>query len=87
MGGRLKREGKCVYLWLIHVVVWQKLAQHCKAIILQLKKKNKNPKTAWLPSPYTYPKNTSLMGMAVTVPITGLSGCPLPASPHPGGEP
>ena len=26
-----------VYLWLIHVVVWQKLTQHCKAIALQLK--------------------------------------------------
>ena len=23
--------------WLIHAVVWQKLAQHCKASILQLK--------------------------------------------------
>ena len=32
-----KREGTCVYLWLIHVDVWQKLTQYCKAIILQLK--------------------------------------------------
>ena len=24
VGGRLKREGTYVYLWLIHVVVWQK---------------------------------------------------------------
>ena len=29
-----------VYLWLIHVDIWQKPTQHCKAIILQLKKKN-----------------------------------------------
>ena len=29
----------CVYLWLIHVDVWQKPTQYCKAIILQLKKK------------------------------------------------
>ena len=44
--GRLKRKGKYVYLWLIHIVVWQKQIQrckgipvlHCKAIILQLKK-------------------------------------------------
>ena len=44
--GRLKRKGKYVYLWLIHVVVWPKRIQHgkgipvlhCKAIILQLKK-------------------------------------------------
>ena len=26
-------------LWLVHVVVWQKLMQYCKAIILQFKKK------------------------------------------------
>ena len=28
-----------LYLWLIQVVVWQKPTQHCKACILQLKKK------------------------------------------------
>ena len=28
----------CTYLQLIHVVVQQKLTQHCKAVILQLKK-------------------------------------------------
>ena len=38
-GGRFKREGSCVYLWQIHVDVWQKPTQYCKAIILQLKKK------------------------------------------------
>ena len=37
VGGRVKKEGTCVYLWLIHVDVWQKPTQHCKAIILQLK--------------------------------------------------
>ena len=37
MGGRFKREGTYVYLWPIHVVVWQKPTQHCKAIIIQLK--------------------------------------------------
>ena len=37
VGGRFKREGTCVYPWLIHVDVWQKPTQHCKAIILQLK--------------------------------------------------
>ena len=30
-------EGTYVYLRLIHVVISQKTAQHCKAIILQLK--------------------------------------------------
>ena len=36
--GRFRREGTDVYLWLIHVDVWQKPKQYCKAIILQLKK-------------------------------------------------
>jgi len=35
VGGRLKKEGICVYIELIHIVLQQKLAQHCKAIILQ----------------------------------------------------
>ena len=38
VGGRLNREGLYVYLWLIHIVKWQKPTQHCKAIILQFKK-------------------------------------------------
>ena len=37
--GRFKREETYVYLWLIHIVVWQKPIQYCKAIILCLKKK------------------------------------------------
>ena len=37
MGGRLKRQGIYVYLWLIHIVLWQKPTQHCRAIIFQLK--------------------------------------------------
>ena len=35
-----KREGTLVYLQLIHVDVWQKPTQYCKAIILRLKIKN-----------------------------------------------
>ena len=31
------REGTSVYLWLIHVVAWQKPTQRGKAVILQLK--------------------------------------------------
>ena len=34
MGRRFKREGTYVYLQLIHVDVWQKPTQYCKAIIL-----------------------------------------------------
>ena len=37
VGGRFKREGAYVYLCLIHVNLWQKSVQYCKAIILQLK--------------------------------------------------
>ena len=37
MGRILKREGRCVYLWLIHVDVRQKPVKHHKAIIIQLK--------------------------------------------------
>ena len=36
-GGREAQEGGVdIYMELIHVVVQQKLTQHCKAIILQL---------------------------------------------------
>ena len=38
MGGKFKRKGIYVYLWLIHVEVWQKTTKFCKAIIPQLKK-------------------------------------------------
>ena len=30
MGGRFKREGTYVYLWLTQVDTWQKPTQHCK---------------------------------------------------------
>ena len=40
VGGKFKREGTYVYLWLIHIDVWQKPAQYWKAIILQLKINN-----------------------------------------------
>ena len=43
MGRRFKREGTYVYLWLIHADVPQKPTQFCNTIILQLKKKKKNP--------------------------------------------
>ena len=38
-GGRFKREGIYVYLWLIHVEVSQERTKFCKAIILQFKNK------------------------------------------------
>ena len=37
VGGRFKREGTYTYLWPIHVNIWQKPSQYCKAILLQLK--------------------------------------------------
>ena len=42
VAGRFKMEGTYEYLWLIHVDVWQRPKQHCKAIVLQLKIKFKN---------------------------------------------
>ena len=39
VGRRLKRKRTYVHLWLIHVDIWQKSTQFCKAIILQLKNK------------------------------------------------
>ena len=38
-GGGFKRDGTHVYLQLIHVEVWQKLAQYCTTIFSQLQKK------------------------------------------------
>ena len=43
MGGRFKREGRYVNLWLIHVEVWKK-TKFCKGIILQLKNRLKKTK-------------------------------------------
>ena len=37
-----------VYLWMIHDAVLQKLAQHFKAIVLQLKKKKKSVKSVFI---------------------------------------
>ena len=41
VGGRLTRKGIYVYLQLIYDAIQQKTTQHCKAIILQFKKKLK----------------------------------------------
>ena len=40
MGGKCKREGIYAYIELVQAVVMQKLSQHCKAIIFQLKKRS-----------------------------------------------
>ena len=34
-GSEVQEGGDSGYLWLIHVALWQKPAQYCKAIILQ----------------------------------------------------
>ena len=39
MGRKSKEEGMYVHMWLIHFAVQQKLTQHCKATVLQFKKK------------------------------------------------
>ena len=53
MGERLKKKGTYVYLWLIHVIVWQK-STHYKAIILQLKKQTNSSKITVPDSRPTY---------------------------------
>ena len=70
VGERSKWEGLCVYIQLIHFIVQQKLTQHCKAIILQLKN-NCN--------------NLSIVGPGVPAPNLGAIGSMLkaPARPHP----
>ena len=37
VGGSFRRDRTYVYLWLIHVDIWWKPSQYCKAIILRLK--------------------------------------------------
>ena len=45
---RFKTDETYIYLWLIHVDVWQKPKQYCKAIILQLKiNKSKTKHKKW----------------------------------------
>ena len=45
---RFKTDGTYVYLWLIHVDVWQKPTQYCKAIIFHLKiHKSKTKHKKW----------------------------------------
>ena len=34
-GRKFRKEGTCVYVWLMHFAVQQKLTQHCKATICQ----------------------------------------------------
>ena len=44
---KTERERTYVYLWLIHVDVWQRPKQYCRALVLQLKKnkmQKKRPK-------------------------------------------
>ena len=64
--GRFKREGPCVYLWLIHVDVWQKPTQYCKAIIHQLKIKKFFKKMhwrrKWQPTPVFSPRKSHRQG-------------------------
>ena len=47
MEQKSKKEGICVYIWLIHFAVQQKLTQHCKAMI---KEKKILAPDAWVPS-------------------------------------
>ena len=64
-----------MYLWLIHIVAWQKLTQCCKAIILQLKlKKNFFLKELDLETAYV---------ISAHILLTRSDYVSLPVSPHP----
>ena len=52
VGRRFKREGTYVYLWLIHNDVWQRPAQYCETIIIQLKIRKKNENKKKINSPF-----------------------------------
>ena len=91
-GGRqVQGEGTYVYLWLIHIDVWQKPREYCKAIILQLTKKGPAWWTAWslLPSGgktgeclSTEPQATSRGGLGgCVVRPTGAGGLPARVCP------
>ena len=53
MGRKFERAGTYVYLWLIHVDVWQKPTKSFKAVICQLIKNLKLRKE----TPFKYNKN------------------------------
>ena len=60
VGGMFKREGTNVYLWLIHVDVWEKPTKFCKSIMFQLKNKSifkKFLKRKFLPTPNVKEQN------------------------------
>ena len=64
-----------VYLWLIHVDVWQKPTKFCKAIILQLKNKifkKEVKKKKHFPNTF----------LAVPLPLLGSQALPVAPSPH-----
>ena len=48
VGGMFEWEGTWINQWLIHVGVWKKSTQYCKAIILQLKINKLNKKKSRL---------------------------------------
>ena len=59
------KEGIYVNPWLIHVYVWQKTNTHCKAVILQFKKKKNNFMLglAWHPVVKNSPANAGYTGL------------------------
>ena len=74
--GGSRGRGHKVYLWLIHVDVWQKLAQYYKAIILQLKINRQTKKGTFRGLPWrssgcfhtpTAPGAGSILGQGVKI--------------------
>ena len=60
-GRGFRREGTYVYLWLIHVDVWQRPKKYYKVITLQLKKKKEYIGYLVSPLPGKNPENARQM--------------------------
>ena len=65
--GREVQKGIYIYLWLIHVEVWQKTAKFCKAIILQLKKKKRQEELCTSPSQVKLFEISSVLTLPVSL--------------------
>ena len=59
--GRLRRAGIYVHLRLIHIVVWQKPAQRCRAVIRRLKIKKKKETLYALPMAVAQPSAVTIV--------------------------
>ena len=75
--GNSQREGRYVYMQLIHFIVQQKLRQYCKAIIFQLKNKDRDFKKRHTQKKYCCCCSVTKSCLTLSDPM----GCSTPGSP------